>query len=58
MTDRVRVYESRDGDWRWKRYDTGNHETLSQSSEGFTDKSYAIEQAKELNPDIEIEVWE
>jgi uncharacterized protein YegP (UPF0339 family) len=58
MSDKVRVYESRDGDWRWTRYDAGNNETLSESSEGFTDKSYAIEQAKELNPDIEIEVLE
>lgn len=57
MTDKVIVYESHEGDWRWKRV-APNNETLSASSEGYERKRYAEDQAKKLNPDIEIEVWE
>jgi hypothetical protein len=59
MPDEVIVRQAVNGEWRWLRRDKGNHETLSQSSETFTEKDYAIEQAKALNSDVEIvEVWD
>lgn len=58
MTDKVIVYESHEGDWRWKRVNEGNNETLSASTEGYERKRYAQEQAEKLNPGITIEVWE
>ena len=58
MPDKVVIYEDHVGQFRWKRYDTGNNETLSESSESYVDKGYAEKVARELNPDIEIEVFE
>lgn len=55
--DRVEVYEDIHGEFRWRRI-APNNEVLSASTESYKSKSYAVEQATELNPDVAIEVWE
>lgn len=54
--DKVLVYQDAAGEFRWKRIDAGNNETLSESSEGYERKAYALYQATELNPGVEVEV--
>ena len=53
--DRVTVYQSKDGDWRWRRR-AANGETVSDSSEGYEEQNYALTMAAELNPGITVEV--
>lgn len=53
--DQVEVWEAKDG-WRWRRVDTDNGNIVSESGEGYVDRSYALEAAVELNPGIPCEV--
>lgn len=48
----LKVYRDKAGDWRWIRY-ASNGEEVSASTEGYENKAHAIEQARELNADIE-----
>lgn len=54
MTDVVKVYKDSSGEWRWRRV-AGNGKNVSTSGEGFISKSYAIDSAQRMNPDIELE---
>lgn len=44
----VELYAGEDGDYRWRRK-SANGEILSESSEGYGDKDYALQEAKDNN---------
>jgi hypothetical protein len=54
--DKVEVYQGLDGDWWWRRVDTTNGKIVSQSSEGYTNQSYAMEAAAAYNPGVAVEL--
>lgn len=48
MADHVEVYEDAAGEYRWRRK-AENGEIVSDSAEGYADRSYCIARAAELN---------
>lgn len=57
MSDRVEVYRDDAGEWRWRRF-AGNGELVSESGEGYANKSHAVTQAVKLNdePDMVVTI--
>jgi uncharacterized protein YegP (UPF0339 family) len=51
----VKVYRSKEGDWRWVTI-ASNNERIASSTEGYENKGHAVEQAKALNPGIDVKV--
>lgn len=50
----VYVYEDAAGEWRWSKINTGNHQKVGASEEGYVEKSYCIKRAGEENPGLEV----
>lgn len=48
--DEVEVYESGNGEYRWRRIDTTNGRIVSNGAEGYTDHGYAVTAARAYNP--------
>lgn len=56
MTDKVRIFEDENGEWRWHRK-SENGKIVSNSGEGYEAKSFTIRMARELNiGDVEFEI--
>jgi uncharacterized protein YegP (UPF0339 family) len=53
----VKVYLDSKKEWRWKTV-ASNGETVASSTEGYIRKDHALEQARVLNPQIEVRVEE
>lgn len=51
--DHVRVQADSQGEWYWHRTDGDNGKVLSGSTESYTKRSHALDQAFELNADID-----
>jgi len=46
--DKVVTYQDNAGEWRWKRV-APNGETIADSSEGYKDMDYCVQQAVRVN---------
>lgn len=53
--DKVVIWKAGDG-WRWKRVDNANGREVSQSSEAYEHKEYAVETAQAYNPGLDVEL--
>jgi uncharacterized protein YegP (UPF0339 family) len=51
----VKVFKDSKGEWRWTTI-ASNGEPVANSSEGYVNKGHALEQAKALNPGIDVKV--
>jgi len=49
--DRVTVYKDAAGEWRWRR-SADNGRIISGSEEGYQDRAYAFDIARDLNSDV------
>lgn len=49
VVDYVFIYKGKDGDWYWDAK-ADNHKTVSDSSEGYRSRAYAVRMARSLNP--------
>lgn len=50
---RIEVYPDGAGEWRWRRF-AGNGEEIGRSEEGYVHRAYAVDVARERNPDVDL----
>ncbi len=56
MADKVVIYQDSAGEFRWRRKDARNGQTVSDSGEGYSRLHDAKRAALEVNPGLTIEV--